>query len=115
MHTPEWLLENDRRTPDTSVKIREGVYVVRNAYKADGGLIQVTAVQTDGVLSDVHISGDFFFYPASNLNDLEEALQGLPAEEEKVAEAIRQYYQKREIESPGVQPEDFARALFPAG
>lgn len=115
MHTPEWLLDNDRRTPDTSVKIREGVYVVRNAYKADGGLIQVTAVQTDGVMSEVHISGDFFFYPASDLSDLEQALQGVSADQESVAEAIRKYYAQREIESPGVQPEDFAQALFPAG
>lgn len=114
MYTPEWLLENDRRTPDTSVKIREGVYVVRNAYKAEGGLIQVTAVQADGVLNDVHISGDFFFYPAADLSQLEEALQGVSAEQEMVEEAIRQFYAQREIESPGVQPEDLAQALFPA-
>ncbi|MEJ2757434.1 MAG: lipoate--protein ligase [Anaerolineales bacterium] len=114
MHTPEFLFENDRRTPDTSVKIREGVYVVRNAYKADGGLIQVTAVKIGDILKDVHISGDFFFYPAADLSELEDALQGVSAEQDVVVEAIREFYAQREIESPGVEPEDLTQALFPA-
>jgi hypothetical protein len=113
MHTPEWLYENDRRTPDTSIKIREGVYVVRNAYKAPGGLIQVTAIQRDGYLSEVHLSGDFFFYPSQDLRRLEEALCGIKAEKERVFEAVSAFYTRQEIESPGVLPEDWSRALFP--
>ena len=113
MHTPEWLLENDRRNPDPSVKIREGVYVVRNAYKAPGGLIQVTAVQAEGLLEDVHLSGDFFFYPASDLSSLEAALRGQPANQETIAQVIREFYDLNQIESPGVEPEHLAQALFP--
>jgi lipoate-protein ligase A len=114
MHTPDWLLENDRRRPDTSLKIREGVYVVQNAYKAAGGLIQVTSVQSDGCLSDVHLSGDFFFYPANRLQELEKALEGIPARQEAVAQAIQAYYSRHEIESPGIEPSDIAAALIPA-
>jgi lipoate-protein ligase A len=114
MSTPEWLFENDNRRSEESVKIREGVYVIQQAYKAAGGLIQVTAVQDDGILRDVHLSGDFFFYPAKDLVGLEKALENLPAAPEVVLEAIQEYYLKNGIESPGIQPADFARAILPA-
>ncbi len=77
MNTPEWLLVNDRRRPNSKqVKIAEGVYVVQKMLKTPGGLIRVTAVNQGGKLNDVHISGDFFFFPAASLMDLEQALEG---------------------------------------
>jgi lipoate-protein ligase A len=112
MHTPEWLLENDRRRPETSVKIREGVFVIRNAYKSPGGLIQVEAVQMDGRLEQVHISGDFFFYPAKDLVRLEKVLTGVSADPESVRSAIDTFYQDHAIETPGVEPGDFSQAIF---
>lgn len=115
MNTPEWLLENDRRRPNLPLKIRDGVYVIQNSYKAPGGLIQVTAVEKDGFLQDVHLSGDFFFYPAADLSRLEQALQDTSAQQQAVADKIRAFYALHKIESPGVQPEDFAQVFFPAG
>lgn len=114
MDTPEWLFENDNRQSEGSVKIREGVYVIQQAYKAAGGLIQVTAVEDNGILRDVHLSGDFFFYPAKDLLGLENALEKLPADRETVLDAIQAYYLQNSIESPGIQPADFARAILPA-
>ncbi|MGD8821549.1 MAG: lipoate protein ligase C-terminal domain-containing protein [Anaerolineales bacterium] len=111
MNTPEWLLENDRRRPDPGVKIREGVYVIRNAYKSPGGLIQIEAVKVDGRLENVHISGDFFFYPASDLHQLESALIGISADSESVTTAIDAFYRAHAIEAPGVRPEDFSHAI----
>jgi lipoate-protein ligase A len=114
-YTPEWLLANDRRRPDVrQVKIREGVYVIQNMLKTPGGLIRVTAVNQDGKLHEVHISGDFFFYPAENLPELEQALEGVSANSGAVTEAVTQFYARRAVESPGVQPADFAQALIPA-
>jgi lipoate---protein ligase len=114
-HTPEWLFANDRRRPDArQVKIREGVYVIQNMLKTPGGLIRVTAVNEDGKLQDVHISGDFFFYPAEDLPGLEKALHGVAADTSSVIAAVAQFYEQRSIESPGVQPADFARVLIPA-
>ncbi|MGD8604783.1 MAG: lipoate protein ligase C-terminal domain-containing protein, partial [Anaerolineales bacterium] len=110
-NTPEWLLENDRRRPDPGVKIREGVYVIRNAYKSPGGLIQIEAVKVDGRLENVHISGDFFFYPASDLHQLESALIGISADSESVTTAIDAFYRAHAIEAPGVRPEDFSHAI----
>ncbi len=112
---PAWLLANDRRRPDTrQVKIREGVYVIQNMHKAPGGLIRVTAINEDGLLKDVHISGDFFFYPAEDLHGLEDLLTGVAADAAAIEHAIQGFYTGHAVETPGVQPVDFAQALVPA-
>jgi lipoate---protein ligase len=114
-YTPEWLFANDRRRLDArQVKIREDVYVIQNMLKTPGGLIRVTAVNEDGKLHDVHISGDFFFYPAEDLPGLEKSLNGVTADPASVTDAVAKFYSRRSIESPGVQAEDFARVLIPA-
>jgi len=115
MYTREWLHSNDSRRPRADqVKIREGVYVIQNMVKAPGGLIRVTAVNENGVLKDVHLSGDFFFYPAEDLSALEKALHGVPANLTTVAQAIETFYAQNKVESPGVQPMDIASILVPA-
>lgn len=112
MNTPEWLMDNDRRRPDAKqVKIAEGIYVIQKMLKTPGGLIRTTAINQNGKLSEVHISGDFFFFPSANLVDLEQALAGLPAETDAIAQAVTAFYQKFNVESPGVVPADFAVAL----
>lgn len=95
------------------MKIREGVYVIQNMLKTPGGLVRVTAVKEDNLLRDVHISGDFFFYPANLLPNLERSLNGVPADSENVKLAIEKFYATQSIESPGVQPADIAATMFP--
>ncbi len=112
MNTPEWLLDNDRRRPDSrQVKISEGVYVLQKMLKTPGGLIRVTAVNQDGHLSDVHISGDFFFFPANHLMDLEKTLSGVSVDPMAITQAVETFYQKFGVESPGVVPADFASVI----
>jgi hypothetical protein len=82
--------------------------------KPPGGLIRATAVNKDGKLHDVHISSDFSFYPADDLPVLEKCLNGVSADAESVTETVEQFYARQSVESPGVQPEDFARVLIPA-
>jgi len=114
-HTDNWLFANDRRRPDSrQVKIREDVYVIQNMLKTPGGLIRVTAINQNGMLHDVHISGDFFFYPAADLPALEKALQGVPSDLATVTQVIENFYAQATIESPGVLPLDIARVLVPA-
>jgi lipoate-protein ligase A len=115
-YTDEWLFANDRRRPNArQVKIRDGVYVIQNMLKTPGGLVRVTAVNEDGHLHDVHISGDFFFYPAENLPALEKSLEGVSVDPKAVSQTIEQFYARKSIESPGVQPQDFAKVLIPIG
>lgn len=112
MNTPDWLLGNDRRGSNSKqVKIAEGVFVLQKMLKTPGGLIRVTAITKDGFLHDVHISGDFFIFPANSINGLEEVLEGVEATETALEERISKFYSDAVIESPGVLPHDFAQVL----
>ncbi|MBL8057556.1 MAG: lipoate--protein ligase family protein [Anaerolineales bacterium] len=109
---PEWIFANDQRARSgTAIKIAEGVYVIQKAVKAPGGLIRAAAVNRHGRLTDVHLSGDFFFYPAARLAELERALEGVAVQAEAVAAAVARFYQAHGVETPGVRPEDFAQVL----
>ena len=79
--------------------------------KTPGGLIRVTAVNQEGILKDVHISGDFFFFPADRLIDLEKSLEDCPFEMAAINQVVEKFYQQNEVESPGVVPADFAKVL----
>ncbi len=113
MDTPEWLFGNDCRSPDvTQIKISEGVYVIQRMLKTPGGLIRVTAVNKENRLFDVHISGDFFFFPSSRLVDLEQSLEGIRFDAGVITRKVSEFYQAFEIESPGVLPEDYSKVLL---
>jgi lipoate---protein ligase len=115
MYTDEWLFNNDRRRPDErKLKIREDVYVIQNMLKTPGGLMRVSAISDAGNLTDVHVSGDFFFYPAADLKRLEDSLSGVAEDKDAITSAIKEFYKKNSIESPGVQPADIAQAFAPA-
>jgi len=112
MNNPEWLLANDQRRPDSKqVKIAEGIYVIQRMLKTPGGLIRVTAVNHEGKLNEVHISGDFFFFPADALMDLEMTLQDVPADALAITQVVDKFYQQHGVESPGVVPSDFGQVL----
>ncbi|MBT3389179.1 MAG: lipoate--protein ligase family protein [Chloroflexi bacterium] len=109
MHTDEWLYANDRRRPDAKqVKIREGVYVLQKVVKLPGGLVRANAVVKDSILHDVHLSGDFFFYPANALQELEQALEGTSAKPEDLTHFIENYYEQRALVTPGIVPQQLA-------
>ncbi|MGB9301739.1 MAG: lipoate protein ligase C-terminal domain-containing protein, partial [Anaerolineae bacterium] len=81
-------------------------------HKAPGGLIRGDVELADGVISSVVLSGDFFFFPAEKLGDLERQLVGKVGKEaEEVEETIADFYAEQSIESPGVEPSDFARVV----
>jgi lipoate---protein ligase len=112
MNTTEWLLANDRRRPNSAqVKIAEGIYVIQKMLKTPGGLIRATAVNTNGYLRDVHISGDFFLFPSSRLEELELVLEDVRAETDAITKVVTKFYEQYDVESPGVLPADFAQVL----
>jgi len=108
----EWTFRKQRQRPGRAVTIRSGVQLMHKAHKAPGGLIRATAEVQDGCIATITLSGDFFFYPAEQLADLEATLVGTPPAE--VEATVARFYQEHGIESPGVQPADFA-ALFGTG
>jgi lipoate---protein ligase len=113
MYTDEWLFENDvRKERQPEVKIRDGVIVLQKVVKLPGGLVRLAAVNQEGRLADVHLSGDFFIYPQSALSRLEQALAGVPLESSALTEAIQSFYTRNQIETPGITPAALAEAFF---
>ncbi len=105
----EWLLRGRPRREGRQVTIRAGVKVRHKMYKATGGLIRATIQVEEGIIRQAELSGDFFFYPAERLADLEAALEGVRLEEAE--QAVARFYEEHGIESPGVTPADFGQVL----
>jgi len=105
----EWLYRIGKQMEGRTVKIAAGVEIRHLVHKAPGGLIRGDVELADGVISSVVLSGDFFFFPTEKLGDLERQLVGKEAEE--VEETIADFYAEQSIESPGVEPSDFARVV----
>jgi lipoate-protein ligase A len=106
----EWLLKAGRRAREgRRVKIAEGVEVSQRMHKAAGGLIRATVETREGRVVGVQLSGDFFFYPAGALVELEGYLGGVELGE--VERAIGAFYVQKGVEAPGVTPHDLARAM----
>jgi lipoate-protein ligase A len=106
----EWLLKPGKRVREgRRVRIAEGVEVIQRMHKAPGGLIRATVEMQHGQIVSVGLTGDFFFYPAEKLADLEEYLVGASLAE--VQGAVEEFYRVHDIQSPGVTPYDLAVAL----
>ena len=67
MLRPDWLFVSDRRRVEREVKIAGNASVIEKVIKTPGGLLRVTAVNQNDRLYDVHLSGDFFFYPSDRV------------------------------------------------
>lgn len=106
----EWLHKIGRRIEGRRVRIAAGVDVKHLVHKAPGGLIRGDVEVTDGVITSLALSGDFFFYPADKLTELSETLIG--KKEAEVEEMIARFYEEHGVESPGVEPADFAKVVI---
>jgi lipoate-protein ligase A len=111
MTSEEFLLKKTPRIPE-GVKIREGVEVLYGLHKARGGLIRTAEEISGGRIEDISISGDFTFYPKEGLDGLEGSLEKVSLEEEKIVERVETYYEKKKVESPGVESKDFATTIL---
>jgi lipoate-protein ligase A len=108
----EWTFANDlRKQALRQVTIASGVRVVERVYKSPGGLIRASAVERDGQLYNVHLSGDFFLYPAERLPELEQTLEGVPVDAAQIEQRITAFFETRAVEALGIQPSDLAQTL----
>jgi lipoate---protein ligase len=108
----DWVFENDHREKaGREVKIAEGVYVCEKTAKYPGGLIRVSAVHDHGYLRNVHLSGDFFFFPQNEIKDLELSIEGQRMDSENLRTKITIFYKDNNIESPGITPGDLAEVI----
>ncbi len=77
----------------------------------DGKLVQVTVTYAE-VIESIRITGDFFLEPPGALEDLEAAIEGLPADASgaEIVEAVEQV----DADLIGFGPEDLATATVEA-
>jgi lipoate-protein ligase A len=105
----EWLYKKRRQTAGRDVKIASGVNIVQRIHKAPGGLIRATLEVSEGRLTHVSLSGDFFCYPQEAIGELEAALEGTSLEDTE--HVLNGLYAQGEIETPGVTVADWVQVL----
>ncbi|MGD2201145.1 MAG: lipoate--protein ligase [Candidatus Bathyarchaeota archaeon] len=115
----EWIFGKDLELQSlvsgpVATKVRGGVNVSEAVYKA-GKLIRVTVVSEDGLIRGVSISGDFFTVPFMGaVSDLEDALVGVPLEEEALGEAVAEAFERLGLNVFGAEQGDIVAALLEA-
>ncbi len=105
------LLKKTPRIP-AGIKIREGIEVLYGLHKAKGGLIRTAEEIAEGRIEEITLSGDFTFYPKEYLSGLENSLEKVSLEEDRIIERVKNYYEEKGIESPGVESKDFALTIL---
>ncbi len=109
----EFLYKKTPKIPK-GVKIREGVEILYSTYKARGGLIRTAQEIKNDVIENIGISGDFQFYPKSELAGLENNLKNTKRKDRDIISKVEDFYDDNKIESPGVEPEDVTDAIMEA-
>jgi len=111
----EWLLgpqlEHHELVKKRAVKITGRVRIGEGNFKAKGGLIRVLLEADGDLVSDIMLTGDFWFYPKEKLILLERKLRGVKLDTKILSNTIYRFYREEGIESPGVSPEDVAAAI----
>ena len=109
----EFLYKNTPKIPK-GVKIREGVEILYSIYKSKGGIIRTIQETKNNVIDNIGITGDFQFYPKSELSGLEKNLKQTKRKERAIISKVEDFYDDNNIESPGVEPEDVTEAIMEA-
>jgi lipoate---protein ligase len=83
---------------------------VANVYKAEKGLIRVSAEIDGGVIMEIRITGDFFMVPEKAVLRLESLLKGKAFERQSISGALDAFYASG-VETPCVTKDDFLEAI----
>lgn len=111
----EWLnlpeYGHGPRLAGRSIKVAGDVKVVEVEHRARK-LIRVRGELVGEKIKDIILSGDFFMLPETALGELESRLKDVTLEPSQVLTAIQEFYETGGVETPGIQPEDFAQAVM---
>lgn len=110
----EWLYMEppiSKQRDGRSVKIAGAVKVIEVDYKAKK-LIRIRAEVKGDEILNIQIHGDFFAIPEKSINGLETLLAGATLDDEKIHKIVGSFYNDSRIQTPGVEPEDFAEAVL---
>jgi lipoate-protein ligase A len=113
MTSDRFLFKKTPRIP-AGVKIKQGVEILYGIYKARGGIIRTVDEVEEQVLRELAISGDFQFYPKENLVNLEHSLRMTDFKEASITSKIDEFYEKKRVDAPGIEPDDISKAVIQA-
>ncbi len=107
---PGWLQAVRRDRERRTLRIRQGLEMRENLWKAPGGLLRCHCAFEEGRLTWLSFSGDVFAHPPRALEMLEQAL--LRRRPEEIREAAARFLAREDVSLPGVGPEDIERAVL---
>lgn len=84
---------------------------VSSIYKAQKGLIKVSAEMENGSVKSIQITGDFFMYPEESLPTLERLLVGTKVDPDELKKVLDGFY-KSGVTTPHLTKEDFVNAIM---
>ncbi|MBU7044000.1 MAG: lipoate--protein ligase family protein [Theionarchaea archaeon] len=120
LRSKEWLHRPSRRrerllsqVEAKCTKVAGGIMVCEASHKAQK-LIRITLESVHGRISDILISGDFFYEPAEYLSELEEELKGMKIRKKLLTEKIETFFDTHNIQLAGVTAKDFVEAIIQA-
>ena len=115
MLQPDFLFGKQKTNVDT-FRIKSDMQIIFGTHKSKGGLIrtvqEVSGPKSGGILEDIGISGDFTLVPKESIvSKLEKPLHGKIRTEKDLEPIIEDFFEDKEVEMPGVTPEDVLNAI----
>ncbi len=81
--------------------------------KVEGGkLVEAKVKISEGKISEILITGDFYMHPEEKIEELEKSLLGTSIE--KLNDNVYKFFKKKSITLVGVRPKDFAKVILMA-
>jgi len=79
-----------------------------------GGLIRAVVLVKEAQIQNLLFSGNLLCSPVTALEEVEESLKGVPAEEKKIKEKVQSIYEKPNYQFTGTTPDDLVRLVLEA-
>jgi len=85
-----------------------------SSIKAPGGLIRASVSICENTIQNVFITGDFFTYPQTLINELESRLKHTLLDEDELLSIVENVFKKLNATIPGICPKDIVNAIIKA-
>lgn len=111
--SPEWILamSEQRKLGTIPAGIRRGEYTIKIP---QGPFIRTVVLVGGGKLVNISITGSIHCVPVEIIEDMESALKGEEATENKIREIVQKFLQRPRVQVAGAQAEDFIEVIMEA-
>ncbi|MFC1455078.1 lipoate protein ligase C-terminal domain-containing protein [Candidatus Undinarchaeota archaeon] len=86
---------------------------IKNDFKVAGGkLLRIAGSEAANKISRIAITGDFFMFPETGIEKIEQGLFGCEIDKEVIVEKTAEILRDNDIRVQGFTPEDLADAII---